>query len=389
MIQGTVRLGTASESEHHGMDPRLGCSHYRQAGTCMNAPDLSPDTQVDPLLPFRLGDTHDAVRDLHMRLYRVRSLRELPDDLTEYSAETAEAVGHFQQSRSLRVDGICHRSTWDALVESNFELGDRLLYLQKPMTRGDDVEELQRRLGMMGFNAGRVNGIFDADTQAALAEFQRNAGLTVDGICGFETLASMRRIDSHVGSDTVTAVRERERLRSNRLEVGSARIIVGDLGGQRALGDLTARLLRQAGATVAFLEQPDESEQAAAANDFGAHVFIGLMLTDTPQCSISYFAVPQFESEGGKRLAALVDARIQASVGDVSPVVCGMRVPALRETRMPAVIADIGPSNRLSVERHSWAHAISDAILAWLADPDGAETDDQSPGAETDQQETV
>ena len=47
------------------------------------------------------------------------------------------------------------------------------------MLRGEDIAELQRSLGSLGFNAGKVDGIFGPDTQNAVELFQRNSGLVV------------------------------------------------------------------------------------------------------------------------------------------------------------------------------------------------------------------
>ena len=91
----------------------------------------------------------------------------------------AAAVEAFQHRRGLRVDGVCGAQTWWALVEAGFRLGDRFLYHRQPMMRGDDVAELQRRLSALGFDTGRVDGIFGDLTSRALAEFQRNLGLPV------------------------------------------------------------------------------------------------------------------------------------------------------------------------------------------------------------------
>ena len=44
------------------------------------------------------------------------------------------------------------------------------------MLRGDDVAELQQDLGALGFDAGRVDGIFGPRTKDALEQFQRNIG---------------------------------------------------------------------------------------------------------------------------------------------------------------------------------------------------------------------
>ena len=75
------------------------------------------------------------------------------------------------------------------------------------MLRGDDVAELQRRLNALGFDAGREDGILGPETEARAVEFQRNAGLAPDGICGPATLAAL----DHVGSlaeGSVASVRE-------------------------------------------------------------------------------------------------------------------------------------------------------------------------------------
>ena len=105
-----------------------------------------------------------------------------------YCAATDAAVRAFQAAHGLPPDGVCDEPTWTALVEASWALGDRLLAYRTPDDlRGDDVAELQRRLGRLGFDAGRVDGIFGPLTARALAEFQRNSGLHPDGICGFET----------------------------------------------------------------------------------------------------------------------------------------------------------------------------------------------------------
>ena len=121
-------------------------------------------------LPLGRGDAGPAVRDLHQRLMRAGYLcdGETFDDSTE------RAVRTFQESRRLEVDGVVGNHTWAALVEAAHRLGDRLLYHKSsPMLRGDDVAELQQRLGALGFDAGRVDGIFGPETAAAQAELDR------------------------------------------------------------------------------------------------------------------------------------------------------------------------------------------------------------------------
>ena len=89
---------------------------------------------------------------------------------------TEDAVRAFQTGRGLRCDGRCDEQTWTALVEASWKLGDRLLFLTSPNLRGDDVAELQSRLGRLGFDCGRVDGILGPSTARALEEFQSNCG---------------------------------------------------------------------------------------------------------------------------------------------------------------------------------------------------------------------
>ena len=53
---------------------------------------------------------------------------------------------------------------------------------------GTEVEKLQQKLTEKGYNLGAVDGIFGKKTQAAVRAYQQDAGLTVDGIAGAQTL---------------------------------------------------------------------------------------------------------------------------------------------------------------------------------------------------------
>ena len=51
-------------------------------------------------------------------------------------------------------------------------------------SQGDEVAKLQNRLAELGFYKGEISGIFDEATQSAYINFQKAAGVTVDGISG-------------------------------------------------------------------------------------------------------------------------------------------------------------------------------------------------------------
>lgn len=53
---------------------------------------------------------------------------------------------------------------------------------------GDEVKSIQRKLSSLGYYKGSVDGIYGQQTKSAVTSFQRNCGITPDGICGQQTL---------------------------------------------------------------------------------------------------------------------------------------------------------------------------------------------------------
>jgi N-acetylmuramoyl-L-alanine amidase len=277
-------------------------------------------------------------------------------------------VHAFQEARGLHADGVCDEHTWAVLVEASWRLGDRLLYLRAPHLRGDDVADLQRRLGLLGFDAGRVDGIFGVLTGRALEDFQRNAGLHPDGICGYETVLALDRLKLRTPDGrSVASVREHERLLHGRRTLVGTRVVVGDLAGLAGLARGATRQLRAAGAVVVELDDPDPSAQARAANRFGSDCYLGLHAT-AANPTIAFYAVPGFESVGGRRLAELIHQRLDPLVtGLATPR--GMRLPVLRETRMPAVLCELGPVRSVLDHAPVISGALGDALVEWAMAP--------------------
>ena len=60
-------------------------------------------------------------------------------------------------------------------------------------SRGSDVMEIQSLLAKMGYNPGPIDGIFGLLTEEAIRQFQRNYGLTADGIIGPNTHKVLQR----------------------------------------------------------------------------------------------------------------------------------------------------------------------------------------------------
>lgn len=274
----------------------------------------------------------------------------------------------FQTARGLHGDGICDETTWTALVEASWRLGDRQLLLTLPNLRGDDVADLQSRLARLGFDCGRVDGILGPRTARALADFQSNCGLLADGICGPDTVRSIERVSSQTGDGPgVATVRERERLRIGLGSVAHCRVVVGQFGGLSALTRTLARELRQQGATVMPLDEPDPVAQALAANHFGAHAYIGFESHPEHIATAYYYQVPTFESVGGRALAEAIVGELTDLPGiTATPTTCGMRLPVLRETRMPAVLMAVGPARLATDATPQLTTAVLRALDLWI-----------------------
>jgi N-acetylmuramoyl-L-alanine amidase len=323
-------------------------------------------------LPLRLGDGGESVRDLQGRLNALGY--DWTDDVQgSFGVATEQAIRVFQAERGLRRDGVCGNQTWSALVEAGLGLGDRLLYYKRPALRGDDVAELQRHLGALGFDAGRVDGIFGPQTDLALKDFQHNVGLTVDdGILGPETLRVLLRVNGRAnGSDVVAEVRERQRLLEAPRTLIVRRVVVGETGGLAALADSVRRALARSGCSVFTLHDPDESVQAGQANRLRGEVYLGLRLeSEAPGCGTDYFVgYNGIGSEGGRRLAETVQAVLPAVLAIPDRGVRGMRLPVLRETRMPAVLVELGPPSVAVEHGVAVAGALSRALAMWVSSP--------------------
>lgn len=63
--------------------------------------------------------------------------------------------------------------------------------LSKQGSRGDEVTAIQTKLRESGYYNGKIDGIFGSGTKNALISFQKDNGLTADGIAGSKTLQAL------------------------------------------------------------------------------------------------------------------------------------------------------------------------------------------------------
>ncbi len=151
------------------------------------------NTPTPPALLLRVGSAGDEVKRLQTRL---KELGYYTGELDgQYGQATADAVKRFQEQHNLISDGIAGGDTRGILYGANAEA-----FVPTPtptatpsqLKKGDDgdaVKSLQARLKELGFYAGSVDGDYGGGTEEAVRLFQSQHSLTVDGVCGGQTLA--------------------------------------------------------------------------------------------------------------------------------------------------------------------------------------------------------
>ncbi len=151
--------------------------------TTPNLPDPSAGTY------FRItyGMRGNLVRQIQTRLHQLKYSPGKIDGVYGYA--TVRAVREFQRVNFLKPDGVVGRNTWDTLFGPN--------PLPKPATvtpavelriaygsSGILVQQIQTRLGQLGYYTIDVDGKFGYATFTAVKIFQKRNALKVDGVVG-------------------------------------------------------------------------------------------------------------------------------------------------------------------------------------------------------------
>ena len=335
-------------------------------------------------LHIRRGERSDEVVDVQARLRALGA--EISDEPGLFGEATERALRAFQQRRGILVDGVVGPHTWRELVAAGWRLGDRSLYLRNPPLRGDDVEVLQSRLNALGFDAGRADGIFGANTDQAVRAFQREYDVPEDGIFGPRSLAALSGLRVERPGTASTLREEIRRVESPG--VAGALVIVdpGHGPGDESAGEVDgwcesdlcwelavklAARLGAAGAHVRFTrsqnEAPDDSERARRANELGADLFLSLHLNShgkgSAQGASTYYWAG---SRAGEALAEAIQARLVA-LGLADCRAHGRAYPVLKETRMPAVLIEpaflTNAQDLERLENGAFRDAVTDAIV--------------------------
>lgn len=160
------------------------------AGVILFSPKFVQADLGDTVL--HLGIEHEDVKVLQEHLIDLGYL-ELEELSTYFCEETHNALVKFQEAQGLEGDGSFGPETYKALVNvvSKYE---PLVYTRplKEGMSGEDVRLLQERLKVLGFLViEECTDYYGSMTKKAVADFQREYGLIVDGMAGPETIKTI------------------------------------------------------------------------------------------------------------------------------------------------------------------------------------------------------
>lgn len=231
--------------------------------------------------------------------------------------------------------------------------------------RGEDVATLQNKLGSLGFDAGRVDGIFGPDTCKALKDFQRNTGLPVDGICGPTTVDELFRVFGR-SETNIHAVKELELIRTQTRRLSDMTISITHQGYLDAAAELLRSNLANKGARVQVTMHPDPSTLAALSNAQNADVCIHIE-EQPSKAEIRYYKGFSYTSSSGLLLATLIAQHMRRPECNLQVEVVGLNVPVLRETKMTAVSISIHDASFWVHHTPRASSAITSALQEWTS----------------------
>ena len=249
----------------------------------------------------------------------------------------------------------------------------------------------------MGFNAGAERGVHDDEVERAVLDFQRNAGLPVDGIVGESTIVKFAALRKAETGREGKKIPERDGGYVQARSLTGQTVVVdpghgGPDAGHIASGGLAekdftltlglrlAELLRAEGCRVRLTRERDEAvsiyTRAAVANDAGAGYFISLHADANAAplacgAAFYYFQRSHYYSEHGRLLAEYMGARLERAGGRCLGGF-GRNYGVLRESRAIAVQVEplflSNPAEEHLAARPDHIEKLAQVLLGGLAD---------------------
>jgi N-acetylmuramoyl-L-alanine amidase len=249
----------------------------------------------------------------------------------------------------------------------------------------------------MGFDCGRVDGIYGPRTELAVKDFQKSVGATIDGKCGPATIIALIRLTKIVSGGVPSTLRQNAMQQSRGPALANKVIVLNPDGADQLVYDVAVRTegrLLALGASV-FLTRgatnnPSELERIGFSNKSSADLMISLNVdsyaNEKAHGAATYFYGSDahgVHSIVGERFASLVQREICARTDLTNCRIHAKTWDLLRMTMAPTVRIDLGyvsnPGDLARLSRPDFRDVIAEALVIaiqrlYLAAEDDAKT---------------
>jgi peptidoglycan hydrolase-like protein with peptidoglycan-binding domain len=167
-------------------------SNERQRSSCRQASSFGLQLQMEATMAepiLHKGSTDPAVRDLQEAL---KALGFNPGPIDgQFGTATETAVKAFQLQRGITADGVVGKVTW-----INIDEADQSEPELKIGSTGLPVRRAQKRMSLVGFDVGGVDGRYGSLTEAGVRKLQEQFSINVDGVVGKQTWSVIDSLES-------------------------------------------------------------------------------------------------------------------------------------------------------------------------------------------------
>ncbi|WP_444685231.1 C40 family peptidase [Alkalicoccus luteus] len=198
-IAGPQTFGALGTSSSSSSSSSSNSSSSSSGSSSQKSISSASAAQMNASQVLRPGSSGSAVEQLQINLGKIGFYKQ-SHTTGSYGNSTRDAVRDFQRARNLSVDGIAGPQTLGQLnrevnASSGSSSGSSSSGSSSTILRsgssGEQVRNLQNRLKELNYFSGSVNGSYNSATQQAVRDFQRAAGIGVDGIAGPQTFGAL------------------------------------------------------------------------------------------------------------------------------------------------------------------------------------------------------